>query len=456
MVEPHSHAPLRRLCEAITFPTVNAADPADIPDREVFSRFEEFLERAFPLVHRTFRREELGDPGLLYTWTGRDPSAAPIILTAHYDVVPADAKDGWSHPPFGGEVSDDTIWGRGALDDKSSLMAILEAADGLIEAGFTPERTVLFAFGGDEEVTGQRGAGRIAAELAARGVRARCLVDEGTAVVENTVGLVDRPIALIGTAEKGYVDFQMTVRGPDGHASMPRRRTTVGRLARALRRIEGTPFPPRLIPSVREFLVAIAEAAPRTYRPILNHPRLFAPILTRILTGDPKTDALVRTTQAPTMLSGSSAPNVLPARAEATVNVRILPGETVESVRRRFVQVISDPEVTVDVLNPAGSGDPVDAAPTDTEVYRQLRGVVSKHFPDAVPAPYLVTATTDSKHYRHVAQAIYRFLPVRMNPALMDTIHGVDERIGVGDYLSMIEFYLDLITQLSGGPHDNE
>ncbi|HKK48311.1 MAG TPA: M20/M25/M40 family metallo-hydrolase, partial [Alkalispirochaeta sp.] len=383
-VESHLYAPIPRLAEAITVPTVNAVDPAEVPDREVFSRFEQFLERAFPLVHRILEREELGDPGLLYTWTGRDPTAEPIILTAHYDVVPADAHDGWSHPPFGGAVVDDVIWGRGTLDDKSSLMAILEAATRLMETGFTPERTVLFAFGGDEEVTGQRGAGRIAAALLARGVRALCLVDEGTAVVENTVALVNRPIALIGTAEKGYVDIRLTVQGPDGHASMPPRRTAVGRLARALRRIERQPFPRRLIPSVKAFLVSVADAAPGMYRPILNHPQLFAPILTRVLAGDPKTDALVRTTQAPTMLSGSAAPNVLPAAVEAVVNVRILPGETIESVRRRFVKTVADAEVAVDVLNPAGSGDPVDAAPTHTEVYRQLSGVVLRHFPDAV------------------------------------------------------------------------
>ncbi|MEX2444011.1 MAG: peptidase dimerization domain-containing protein [Alkalispirochaeta sp.] len=267
---------------------------------------------------------------------------------------------------------------------------------------------------------------------------------------------MDRPIALIGTAEKGYVDVRIVVRGADGYASTPRRHTTVGRLARALRRIEGKPFPPRLMPSVREFLVAIAKAAPGMYRPILKHPRLFAPILTRILTGDPKTDALVRTTQAPTMVSGSAAPNGLPAGAEATVNVRILPGETVESVLRRFVKVVADPEVTVDMLNPVGSGDPVDAAPIDNDTYRQLSGVVSSHFPDSVAAPYLVTSTTDSKHYRYVAAAIYRFLPVRMDPTLMDTIHGVDERIGVQDYLAMIDFYSDLIKNLSGGRHDNE
>ncbi|TVQ22441.1 MAG: M20/M25/M40 family metallo-hydrolase [Spirochaetaceae bacterium] len=426
-------------------------DAAAIPDPDVFPRFEQFLAESFPRVHATLKRETLGDPGLLYTWSGRDAAADPIILTAHYDVVPADRPGDWTHPPFSGAVVDDVIWGRGAVDDKSSLMAILEAAERLAEAGFTPERTVYFAFGGDEEVTGQRGAGRIAAALAERGVRALCLVDEGTAVVENTVRLVDRPVALIGTAEKGYVDIRISARGADGHASMPRRRTTVGRLARALRRIERRPFPVRLVPSVRQFLAAIAEAAPMTYRPILRRPRFFAPVLKRVLTADPKTDALVRTTQAPTMLSGSAAPNVLPACAEAVVNVRILPGETIASVCRRFVKVISDPAITVEVHNPSGSGEPVEASPSNTDTYRSLCTVVSTHFRDAVVVPYLVTATTDSKHYRNVAQAIYRFLPLRMDPAMLDTVHGVDERIGATSYLSMIDFYSDLIETLSHG-----
>ncbi|MFO8042084.1 MAG: M20/M25/M40 family metallo-hydrolase [Alkalispirochaeta sp.] len=466
-MDTHTALAVDRLSQAITFPTIHAAVPADIPDRDVFSRFEAFLAASFPHVHKTAKREFVGDPGLLYTWSGSDASAAPIILTAHYDVVPADTPEAWTHPPFSGEVTSDvpaesdgepddrshsgTIWGRGTVDDKASLMAILEAAERMIQAGFIPQRTVYFAFGGDEEVTGQRGAGRIAAELAARGVSAACLVDEGTAVVENTVKLVKQPIALIGTAEKGYVDLRISVRGADGHASMPHRRTTIGRLARALRRLERKPFPARIIPSVREFLTAIAEAAPPAYRPILKRPGLFGPILKRALARDPKTDALVRTTQAPTMLSGSAAPNVLPARAEAVVNVRILPGETIASVCSRIVQVIADPSVEVEVLNPTGNGDPVDASPLDTDAYRGLGTVVSTHFPDAVVAPYLVTATTDSKHYRDVAQAIYRFLPLRMDPELLDTVHGVDERIGVSAYLSMIDFYADLIESLSHG-----
>lgn len=454
-VDTHAAQSVDRLSQAITFPTINAALPADIPDRDVFYRFEDFLAASFPNVHKTLKRESIGDPGLLYTWGGSDVSAAPVILTAHYDVVPADTPEQWTHPPFSGEVSHEfaveAIWGRGSVDDKASLMAILEAAERMIQAEFVPQRTIYFAFGGDEEVTGQRGAGRIAAELAARGVSAACLVDEGTAVVENTVNLVKRPIALIGTAEKGYVDLRITARGADGHASMPHRRTTIGRLARAIRRIERRPFPARVIPSVREFLAAIAEAAPRTYRPILRTPRLFAPVLKRVLARDPKTDALVRTTQAPTMLSGSAAPNVLPARAEAVVNVRILPGETIASVYRRIIRVVADPAVEVDVLNPSGSSDPVDASKIDTDAYRGLSTVVSRHFQDAVVAPYLVTATTDSKHYRDVAQSIYRFLPLRMDPGLLDTIHGVDERIGVQSYLSMIEFYSDLIKTLSHG-----
>lgn len=447
---------VERLSTAISFPTVNAADPAEVPDPAVFARFEQFLVDSYPRVHATLTREELGDPGLLYTWEGRSESAEPVVLTAHYDVVPADTSDDWAHAPFAGHVADGAVWGRGALDDKSGLISILEAAERLIARGFTPQRTVLFAFGGDEEVTGRRGAGQIASVLAERGVTASCLVDEGSAVVENTVSLVDRPIALIGTAEKGYVDVRLTVRGADGHAAMPGRRTTVGRLARALARIERRPFPARLEPSVVEFLKVIASAAPTAYRPVLRFPRLFAPILKLILANDAKTDALIRTTQAPTMLYGSSAPNVLPSVAEAVVNIRILPGETIESVCTRLRRVVSDKGVEVSVLNPTGSGEPIASAPLDTETYRNLCAVVTRQFSDAVVAPYLVTSATDSRHYRGVARAMYRFLPVRMNPALLDTVHGVDERIGVADYLSMIEFYTDLIETLSHGVADSE
>ncbi|MFW6363923.1 MAG: M20/M25/M40 family metallo-hydrolase [Spirochaeta sp.] len=438
-----------RLSRAVTFATVSTADPGETPFPKAFSHFEDFLQASFPRVHQELLCEKPGNPGLLYTWTGSNPVLPPLILTAHYDVVPAEDPDTWQYPPFSGEIVDGCIWGRGTIDDKASLMAILESVESLLAAGLKPQRVVYLCFGGDEEVAGTRGAARIASELARRGVTNACLIDEGTAVVHNSIKLVQQPVALIGTAEKGYLDVELVCSGSEGHASMPSRKTAVGSLARALTRLQHRPFPARMLPCVAEFLCVLADAAPSILRPLLRRPRLFRHLLLKALAADPKTDAMIRTTQAPTMLSGSGAPNVLPATARAVINLRLLPGDRIPPTIDRIRRIINDPAVQVQALHAEGANEPVPESPTDTPVYRALQQCIAAVFPDALIAPYLVTSTTDSKHYREVTTAIYRFLPLRMGPNELSMIHARNERISITDYLQMISFYSELIQTAS-------
>ncbi|WP_460051333.1 M20/M25/M40 family metallo-hydrolase [Spirochaeta dissipatitropha] len=446
---PETRDEITRLSRALQFRTISAVDEADIPDPQAFIDFENFLVRAFPLIHSELILEKPGKPGLLYFWKGLDPESDPIILTAHYDVVPVENPDTWTCPPFSGALQDDCVWGRGALDDKSSLMALMEAAESLLASGWKPQRSIYLAFGGDEEVTGTRGAARIAAHLKSSGVQAACLIDEGTAVVSDTISLVRQPIALIGTAEKGYLDVQLKVSGGSGHASMPERRSAAGILARALLRIEKRPFRPRMIRSTAAFLQGIASAAPPLVGKILQHPRLFRPLLLKLLAANPKTDAMIRSTQAPTMLEGSQAANVLPDSVSATINIRILPGETIEGCLQRLRRVMKDERVSLNVLHPEGANNPPPEASLESREYELLKNCISSHFPDAVISPYLVCATTDSKHYQGVSKNIYRFLPLRMGPQELAQIHSRNERISIQGYIGMIDFYRDLIRSLA-------
>lgn len=441
---------INRLSRALQFGTISAADKADVPDSQAFIDFENFLVTAFPLIHSELILEKPGDPGLLYLWKGQNPEYDPIILTAHYDVVPVEYPDSWTYPPFSGALQEDCIWGRGALDDKSSLMAIMEAAESLLAAGWQPQRSIYLAFGGDEEVTGIRGAARIAEHLKSRGVQAACLIDEGTAVVSDTISMVRQPIALIGTAEKGYLDVRLEVRGDSGHASMPERHSAAGILARALLRIERNPFRPRMIRSTAGFLQGIATAAPPFIGKILRHPQLFRLLLLKLLAANPKTDAMIRSTQAPTMLAGSSAANVLPESVSATVNIRILPGESIESCLQRLHRITGDARVSLSVLHPEGANNPPPESSLESREYEVLKTCIASHFPDAVISPYLVCATTDSKHYQAVSKNIYRFLPLRMGPQELAQIHGENERISNEGYIGMIDFYRDLIQSLAG------
>ncbi|TVQ96028.1 MAG: M20/M25/M40 family metallo-hydrolase [Spirochaetaceae bacterium] len=432
---------MKRLARAIQFQTVSSIDDPAANEPE-FSAFEQFLADSFPGVHTECRLEAIGAPGLLYTWEGTESTLKPMLFLAHYDVVPAAKVEPdavWNHPPFSGAIAEGCVWGRGALDDKSVLMSILEAAERLIARGYRPRRTLLFAFGGDEEVTGARGAARIAAELARRGVRTAATFDEGAVVVEGMLPFLTRPIALIGVAEKGYLDLRLVAQQSGGHASMPGRGTALGRLSRAVAAVDRHPFPARLIPAVADFLRRVGRSGRGPAALLFRAPRLLAPVVLRALGASPSTDALVRTTIAPTMARGSDAPNVLPARAEAVINLRLLPGTSIADALTRVGRIAAPHGVSVEAL--PGASEPVPESPTNTSAYRALERVIAEHFPEAVPAPFLVTATTDSKHYTAISDAVYRFVPLRLDTEALGTIHGVNERITHRDYRRAVAWY---------------
>ncbi|TVR66979.1 MAG: M20/M25/M40 family metallo-hydrolase [Spirochaetaceae bacterium] len=449
---------VERLARAIRYRTVLPVAPSG---RAVFDQFEEFLRHAFPDLHRNCTVEQPGDPGLLFTWPGSDPGADPLLFLAHYDVVPAD-PEGWHYPPFSGAVAEGCVWGRGALDDKGPLMALLEATENLIREGYIPRRTIMIALGGDEETGGSGGAVRIAEDLARRGIVAHATFDEGSVVAEGMIPLVKRPLALIGTAEKGYLDVCVSAEETGGHAAMPGRRTALGRVAAAVTRINQGGFPLRMPSATASFLRCLGSGGrgPGAITAfLLRHPRLFAPLLCRALRSAPTSNALVRTTVAPTMARGSAAPNVLPARAEMTLNLRLLPGTDRPAALARLRALAGVPVAGVaDATRTAGTdvvitelpggSDPVPDSPVDTKTYRILEDVTAAHFPTAIVAPFLVTVTTDSRHYHALSRAIYRFVPIPLDPARLSSIHGINERIAIRDYRRAISWYYDCIRTL--------
>ena len=425
-------------------------------DLPLFAEFLRFLERSFPRVHRLLELEDVGEFGRVYRLDGADATLDPVLFLAHYDVVPAGDEAEWTYPPFAGVVADGSVWGRGALDDKGVLMALLEALEGHLEAGFRPARSIYLAFGADEEVSGTCGAARIAALFAELGVTFEATFDEGMIVSRNMLSFLERPVALIGIAEKGYVDLQVRATGMGGHASMPPAETAAARLASSLLAATRQRRRGRMIPVVEQFFRSLANAAPGPLSVILRRPSLFAPLLTRVLSRKPTTAALVRTTVAPTMLSGSEAPNVLPANASAVLNCRVLPGQSVEelvSELRSSLSAVDGARVDLEIYDPAGASEPVEASSTDSEAYRWVQTAIGAEFPEAVIAPFLVTGTTDSRHYRGVSRNIYRFVPLGLDPAALATIHGVNERLAVDHYYRAIRYY-ERLFELAGGNQD--
>ena len=436
-----------KLAAALRRATVSSFDPGK-EDGEAFKALKRDLAALFPRVHAELGREELGDRALLFRWEGSDPSLAPAILCAHFDVVPADDAAEWRHGPFSGDIAEGAVWGRGAQDIKVCLVSALDAAERLLAAGRRPRRTVYFAFGGDEEVGGNRGAASIAKALAARGVRASFLLDEGGPIADGMLSFADRPLALVGIAEKGYVDARLETRGRGGHASMPPRRSAAGDLARAVAAVEARPAPARLGFTVRSFLDRLAPFCPFAYKLLFRNLWLASPLVKAAFGAAPTTNALVRTTAAPTMLEGSPKENVLADRARANVNMRILPGETVAEALGRLSRTVARHGALVSVAHEDHVVEPLPESPVDHEGYRAIEAALGASFPEAAAVPFLFSAGTDTKHYREVADAIYRLTPLKQTGADLAGVHGRDERVEVGNLRRCAIFYRRLLEAL--------
>jgi carboxypeptidase PM20D1 len=438
-------AAARRLGEAIRFRTVSK--PPGVPaDPQAFRNLHQFLIRSFPRVHKALKREVVGEFSLLYRWEGSDPSRKPILLSAHMDVVPEQGR--WTRPPFSGAVEGGFIWGRGALDDKVAVLAILEAAEYLLSKGFRPHRTIYLAFGHDEEIDGRNGAARIAARLKERKVRLAAIYDEGWFVTSGLVPGIKRPVAFIGTAEKGYLSLELLARTSGGHSSVPSERSAIRVLLNAENRLKANPFDAALRPPMTETLDHLAPEFTFLPRLILSNRWLFGPMLLSQLERVPETNALVRTTTAVTIIGAGAKDNILPARARLVVNFRIVPGRSVAGVTARVRRIVADPRISVRQYGAASDPSPI--ADTGSEAYRGLVRSVRQEFPKAAIAPALVVSASDSRHYTHLADQIFRFRPMRLGPADLGRIHGIDERIAIANYGAHIRFWVRLIRNTAG------
>jgi carboxypeptidase PM20D1 len=446
-IEIDPRAAADRLAGAIRFPTISWGD-ATKRDTAGFLALHEYLRTHFPNVSREMAREVIAGYSLLYTWRGRRPDLPPVILMGHLDVVPAETTGrSWQHPPFSGAIVDGSVWGRGAIDDKSGVLGILEAAEALVASGFTPERYVYFAFGHNEEGDDDAsGAGEIAAHLGRLGVHDAWLLDEGGLIYDRVVG-VPRPVALIGIAEKNPVIFELRVTAAGGHASMPPRESAVGILGRALDRLERHPMKARLDGAAREMFTTLTPEMSLPMRAVFANLWLTKPIVLWQMAAKPEINASIRTTIAPTMLEASPKVNVLATSARAVLNVRLLPGDTMAAVAAHMKSAIADERV--EVVAVAGSGPPIRISPTDTVKFGRLQSAIRAVYPDIVVSPYLTMAATDSRFYARIAPSIYRFLPISLAGAL-EAVHGVDERVRIDAYEKGIRTYATILEELAG------
>jgi carboxypeptidase PM20D1 len=450
-LEPRIHVSVdaagvaRHLSGAIRFQTVSGANA------EAFSRLREYLAETYPQVHARLVHQTVNGLSLLYEWKGKDQGKAPAVFMGHLDVVPVvpASEREWTHPPYSGAILDGFVYGRGALDDKSAVIAVLEAVEQLLHEGFEPTRTIYLAFGADEEIGGTNGAQQIMRMLQARNISEPAIVlDEGGSLMEGQVPGVVGPAALIGIAEKGYVSLELSVHGAGGHSSTPRVPTEIGRLSAAIARLEATQFPPRLEAPTLEMLRAIAPVQAFGRRLVLANLWLFGPLVARQLVAYPDMATVVHTTTAPTIFAAGDTENVLPSEARAIVNFQILPGDTVASVIARVTAVVADPATKVQV-RPGGLivAEPSPVSDVSGSAFHVLTKTVQQTLGETPPliVPFL-TGPTDSRYWaKGGARNVFRFTPFSYEKDWMLRAHGADERISVRALADGVGFFRQLI-----------
>ena len=436
------HALADKLAALVRFPTVSHPDP-ELDDESAFAGFRDALDKLYPHVSAHCDKELVAGRGLIYHWKG-ETGERPRVLMAHYDVVPVE-ESRWSKDPFCGEHADGFVFGRGTLDTKGTLAALMDAAERLIQEGYTPKQDVYLCFSGDEEVAGPT-CQRMIDRLKERGVAPDFVLDEGGAVVDNVFPGVNKPCALIGTAEKGMTELVLKAVTKPGHASAPPRHTAIGLTAKAVCRMESRVFPYRLTPPVRQMFDTLGRHCPFMLRILFANLGFFKPLMrliTPMMGGE--FNALTHTTCAFTMAHAGVARNVLPPDSQVIANVRILPGETKESVQRRAQKRASTQQLTASIRN---GDDPSPVSRTDDGEWLQLVDAVRQVWPDAIVSPYLMIACSDSRHYSRISQHVYRFSAMALTKEERGLIHGDNERIRTRELCKASVFYETLMRKL--------
>lgn len=433
------NATLERFSDAIKFETVSYQDTADF-EATPFEEFNTYLKDKFPLIDSLLERE-LFNYSILYTWKGSDPSAPPVVLMSHIDVVPVDENTlaDWEAPPFSGKIQNGKIYGRGTMDDKISLMAIMESVERHLAAGTRPKQTLYLAFGHDEEIGGEHGAKLIAEELASRGIKPAFVLDEGGYVADGMIPGIADPLAVINVAEKGYVSFELKITTKGGHSSAPPADNTIGSLAKAITRLEANQFEPRMIEPIRWQIEHIGPEFPFVQKLVFANHWLFGGQILEALSG--------YTTTAPTMFNSGVKDNVIPTTAKAVVNFRILQGESVDDIREHIIDVVDDDRITLSTVS--NVNEPSAISSIESDAYRNIERTIRQVLPNAIVSPGLVGGGTDAKHWEGISENAYRFFPIRISESNRTGFHGINEHIEVENYKETIRFYHQLITNLS-------
>ncbi|WP_394175043.1 M20 family peptidase [Thalassotalea litorea] len=454
---------VKRLSKAVTFKTISNQDRNDF-DEQAFTDYHAFIEKSYPNVHKNLKKEVLGDPrpySLLYTWEGKDPSLQPALLYAHQDVVPVpdESRDQWHADPFAGTVKDGYIWGRGVLDDKNQIHAILEAAEMKLKEGWQPSRTLYFVFGHDEEVGGPEGARYVADVLEKRGIeRFAFVIDESAPLTPGIFPGVEKNTALIGIAQKGYISLELSIHGIGGHSSMPMEESNIGILAQAIGKLEEAQFPYRIHPAVRAQYRYMGPELDKEHQPLYSAVAFgkdgeisdLEQDFIDLMAQNEVTRAMLHTTIAVTMFNAGIKDNVLPPSAAAVVNFRPMPGDTPEVIMEHIKKAIDDDRIQMKDIS--ASTPATNIADANGPGYKMLEKTIRQTWGnDLIVSPFFVVGGSDSKHFqaRDFAPDVYTITAIQLeNTEEFKGFHGVNERILVDEYKRSIGFFYTLFNNL--------
>ncbi len=438
---------LNNLSTILRFPTIS--HKSAMLDHEAFGGMLAFIDSTYPHITQKAEIRKVNEYSRMYTLFGSNPAAKPLILLAHSDVVPIEGGD-WNHPPFSGHITEKHIYGRGTLDDKGSMISILEAVESLLANNWLPERSLIICFGHDEEIGGIDGAKAIAEILESEGIQAHMVLDEGGTITSGLVPGFDQPVGLIGTGEKGYLNLELMVKIEGGHSSMPERETAIDVLSAALARLTKTGFPSEFTPPIEGFMDHLGPHLPFFEKMAFANRKLFSGVIKKIYEKNAPSRALIQTTVVPTIFRAGIKDNIIPPHAKAIINLRLLPGWDVERCVEYINKVIDDPRVKIaqdDAFDYSKASKP---SSTDDAVFHLLSTVISKHFGDVLPVPYLVLGATDARHFENISENIYRFMPFRLSASDVPRIHGINERLEISSFYEGIYFYQQIMLQFCG------
>ncbi len=424
-------------CETVSVPGEN--------QRDKFLAFHQVLEKLFPLVHQRLEKTEI-DGNLLYWWKG-EKSDRPLVLMSHQDVVPAEGT--WLHDPFSGDIEDDKVWGRGASDTKCSVMAFFQAAEELLAEGYTPPQDVYLSSSCTEEWGGE-GCPKLVEELERRGVRPWLVCDEGGGIITDPIGGIHGNFAMVGVFEKGKADVKFTAASEGGHASAPKAHSPVARLAAFVNEVETHPvFRRRMPKEVAAMFRTLAPYAGFPLKLVFTNLWLFRPLLLKLLPAiSAQAGAMIRTTIAFTMMSGSNACNVMPQEASVSANMRFIPHQGMEESLEIIRKLAAKHGLETKVLDANDYTEPVDIR---GEAFRTVQRVIGETFPGCAGSPYVMTGATDSRFYQKICANVVRFAPVIYGPEQMKGMHGLNENIEYNCLPGAVDFYKNLIGAMRQG-----